>query len=161
MIKQVSLEDDFAKLSQLLNDAFRPVADEFGLTRENAPTNNAFITVDELKYQLIDKREFFYYLEDDKTVGFIAIERSGREPNTFYIEKVAVHPTYRHKRIGLQLMNFAVDRIIRLGGQKISIGIIDTNIRLKNWYSSQGFIETTTKVFEHLPFRVCYMEKYL
>lgn len=161
MIKPVSLEDDFVKLSQLLNDAFQPVADEFALTKESAPTNNAFITADELKSQLIDKREFFYYSEDGKTVGFIAIERSGREPNTFYIEKVAVHPIYRRKKIGLQLMNFAVNRIARLGGQKISIGIIDANVRLKDWYSSQGFVEVGVKAFDHLPFRVCYMEKYL
>jgi len=161
MIKKVSLKDDFDQLSQLLNDAFRTVAYEFGLTEENAPTNNAFITSEELKTQLIERRQFFCYIENDEPIGFIAIEKSQREIGTFYIEKVAVLPNYRHKKIGLQLMSFATNRISEQGGKKISIGIIDSNIQLKKWYSKQNFVEVGVKEFEHLPFAVCYMEKYL
>lgn len=51
MIKQVSTKDNFGLLSGLLNEAFRTVAHEFGLTKANCPTNNAFISADELKSQ--------------------------------------------------------------------------------------------------------------
>ncbi|SHE37967.1 GNAT family N-acetyltransferase [Dysgonomonas macrotermitis] len=159
MIKQVSTKDNFELLARLLNEAFRTVAHEFGLTRENCPTNNAFITGDELKSQLNEKRKFFYLTEDSKPVGFIAIEKSEREDRTFYIEKVAVHPAYRRRKMGVKLMDFATGYIRELNGSKISIGIINENVQLKKWYSLQGFRETGIKIFEHLPFDVCYMEK--
>jgi ribosomal protein S18 acetylase RimI-like enzyme len=161
MIKKVSYTDNFEALAKLLNDSFETVAEEFGLTKENCPTNNAFITADDLKSQLDEKREFYYLCEKDIPAGFIAIERSGREEGTFYIEKVAVHPDYRHNKSGIRLMDFATNQIRESGGKKISIGIIDTNIRLKNWYKRQGFTELYTKTFDHLPFDVCYMEKVL
>lgn len=41
----------------------------------------------------------------------------------------------------------------------LSIGIINENKVLKQWYSSFGFNETGFKKFPHLPFTVCFMEK--
>jgi len=60
MIQQVTKQNDFVILVKLLNDSFATVAKEFGLTKENRPTNNAFITSEELKVQLIENREFIY-----------------------------------------------------------------------------------------------------
>lgn len=159
MIQQITLQDDFSLLTKLLNEAFATVAKEFGLTKENSPTNNAFITDEELKFQLTDNREFYVYKNDTQCVGFIAIEQSLSTPGTFYIEKLAVNPDYRHSRIGLHLMNFASDRIKELGGKHISIGLIDSNTILKEWYGKQGYTVLETKHFEHLPFDVCIMEK--
>ena len=123
MIQQISVNDKFDALVQLLNEAYLTVADEFGLTKENCATNNAFITAEELKSQLTDNREFFSFVLDRKAIGFIAIEKSVRVAGTYYIEKVAVHPNFRHNGIGVKLMSFATDRIKHLGGSKISIGV--------------------------------------
>lgn len=161
MIKKVSQKNNFEILAKLLNDSFLTVAKEFGLTKENCPTNNAFISAEDLRSQSDDNREFYCLWENEMPYGFIAIEKSKREEETYYIEKVAVHPDHRHRKAGLLLMNFATDRIKNLGGKKISIGVIDTNTRLKEWYRQQGFIQTGVRVFEHLPFDVCYMEKLL
>jgi len=158
-IKKVSLEDDFQLCSSLLNEAFATVAEGFALTKENCPTNNAFITGDELKAQLTENKEFYCLFEADDIVGFIAIEQSKRDNTLFYIEKVAVHPCYRHRGAGEQLMNFATMRIVELGGKTISIGLINSNLILKKWYLGQGYSETEVKSFSHLPFDVCYMEK--
>ncbi len=160
-IRQVTLQDDFVPLAKLLNEAFATVAKEFGLTQENSPTNNAFITSDALKAQLTDNREFYACEEDGKAIGFIAIEKSLTDTDTFYIEKLAVIPASRHSGIGRQLMNFATDRIAELGGKRISIGLINSNTVLKNWYTQQGYTEFSIKTFEHLPFDVCIMERYL
>lgn len=159
MINKVLLQDDFRPYAKLLNEAFATVARDFGLTKENSPTHNAFITSEELKSQLTDNKEFFYFLDGVHLIGFIAIEKSKRENNLFYIEKVAVHPYTRHKGIGKQLMDFATGRITELGGNKISVGLINSNTILKEWYKRQGYHETGVKTFEHLPFDVCYMEK--
>lgn len=161
MIKKVTQQDDFHLFSKLLNDSFATVAAEFGLTKENSPTNNAFITPKELYSQLTENREFYYYEENNIIIGFIALEQSLNNQNIFYIEKVAVHPDFRNKGLGKELMNFAIFRIIQLGGQEISIGLIDSNHKLKDWYNNQGFIETGIKSYEHLPFNVCFMSKYL
>jgi len=162
MIRKVHFHDNFNIYAKLLNESFADVACEFGLTMENSPTNNAFITEEKLRLQLSEKeREFFYFEENNVIIGFIAIERSSNKENIFYIEKVAVHPQYRHKGIGKQLMDFAIGRIIELKGEEISIGLIEANSKLKNWYKKQSFIEIETKSYEHLPFRVCIMHKYL
>jgi len=61
MIKQITNQADFIVLAKLLNEAFGTVAHEFGLTKEKAPTNSAFITSDELMAQLTENREFYAY----------------------------------------------------------------------------------------------------
>jgi len=159
MIQEISLQDNFRVLAQLLNDSFGTVANDFGLTIENCPTNSAFITSEELESQLAENREFYAFNDDDASVGFIAIERSLGEAGTYYIEKVAVHPDFRREGIGQQLMRFAEDRIEKLGGNRISIALIDSNAVLKKWYMKQGFAITEIKIYEHLPFDVCFMEK--
>lgn len=159
IIKQVNRQSDFTALAQLLNQAFATVAKEFGLTKENSPTNNAFINGEQLKSQLTHNREFYVYKENTQCIGFIAIEQALNTPGTFYIEKLAVSPDYRHAGIGIKLMNFASERIKQLGGKYISIGLIDSNIVLKNWYQKQGFSVIEIKKFPHLPFDVCIMEK--
>lgn len=159
MIQKVNKQDNFAALAKLLNEAFATVAKEFGLTKENSPTNNAFITGEELKSQLTENREFYVYKENTHLAGFIAIEKSSSTPDTFYIEKLAVIPEFRHLGVGLRLMDFASSRINELGGKRISIGLIDSNTRLKEWYAEQGYVVSGIKRFDHLPFDVCMMEK--
>lgn len=192
MIRPVTLRDDFVPLAELLNRAFAPVAEAFGLTRENSPNHNAFITGSELKAQLTGNREFYLWTEQEQEqeqeqahaqeeanekeekkrariqgsgqelpVGFIAIERSASAPGTFYIEKVAVRPRYRHAGVGRRLMEFATERIAALGGKRISIGLIDSHNVLKSWYADQGYVQTAVRNFAHLPFEVCLMEKKL
>ena len=83
------------------NEAFTTVAKEFSLTKENNPTNNAFITSDELKSLVIESMEFYTYEGKGKIVGFFAIEQPLSTPDTFYIEKLVVIPDYRHLGIGI------------------------------------------------------------
>jgi len=159
MIERITPDSDFAAPTRLLNTAFATIAQQFGFTKESNPTNNAFITADELRKQLTDNREFYCYRKDDEIIGFIALEKSSTEPGTFYIEKVGVHPDYRHAGIGLKLMDFATQRICQLGGRRISIGLIDSNTILKQWYQKQGYKQFLIRSFAHLPFDVCLMEK--
>jgi len=162
MIKKVTEKDNFKSLAKLLNDSFITVIDDLGITKDNCPSHNAFIDDVTLKSKLIAANREFYQLEiNGSSIGFIAIEKSKSEKDTFYIEKVAVHPDFRHEGLGNQLMDFATKRILDLGGKKISIGLIDTNTELKNWYQNQGYLETGTKIFDHLPFNVCFMDKRL
>ncbi len=156
---RINPQEDLSATIRVLNAAFGTVAEKFGFTKETNPTNNAFIDASMLREQL-DKGICLYAgIVDGEYGGCIAIEKSSSQPDVYYIEKVAVLPQLRNKGYGIELINFATCKIKELGGRSISVSLIDSNTPLKNWYLSQGFTETSTKDFEHLPFRVCFMHK--
>jgi len=88
--------------------------------------------------------------------GSVGIQ-SGKEESEYYIERLTVLPAFRHKQYGKKLLDKAIEEIKMRKGKYISIGIINENTRLKNWYLNYGFIEKGTRRFEHLPFTVCFM----
>jgi len=146
------------ELAEVIRRSFQSVADEFGITRENAPTNPAFITSELLRSSIDAGVRFFCALNNGKIVGCIAIQYSG-ENALYYLERVAVVPELRHGGIGAQLVDYALKKIAEAGGCRVSIGIINENLRIKQWYASLGFIESSLKKFDHLPFTVCFMER--
>ena len=147
--------DDCAKV---IRESFITVANDFNLTRENAPTNPAFIEGDTLNKMYEKNISMFTVYKSDVQIGFVAIE-SGLTP--YYMEKLAILPEYRHKGYGIKVMDFVMRFVKSRGGKRVSIGIINENTVLKNWYISYGFRETGTKTYPHLPFTVCFMEKEL
>lgn len=155
----VNSKNDLSAVVNVLNVSHGTVAKDFGFTKDTNPTNNAFIDEQTLQAQLSNGIDLYTISNNDKLIGCIAIEKSSRETDTFYIEKVSVIPEFRNQGYGLKLMNFATSKIKSLGAKAISISLIDSNSKLKNWYLSQGFTETGFKDFEHLPFRVCFMNK--
>lgn len=157
--KFVEPSNDLSEIVRVLNVSHGTVAKDFGFTKDNNPSNNAFITESTLRTQLNKGINLYSMLCDDKLIGCVAIEKSAKEIDTFYIEKVSVVPDFRNQGNGVKLMDFATSKIKKMGGKSISIALIDSNKKLKNWYSAQGFTESGTKDFEHLPFRVCFMNK--
>lgn len=155
------IENDFSAVIHVLNVSHGTVATQFGFTRETNPSNNAFIDEPTLRMQLNAGIRLYGMMVDDVLVGCIAVEESTKEAETFYIEKVSVLPEYRNQGYGVALMNFATELIQQAGGRFISIALIDSHPVLKKWYLSQGFIQTGTKSYEHLPFDVCFMRKEL
>lgn len=160
-ILNINPSQDLSEIVNVLNQSHKTVADKFGFTKEDNPSNNAFIDEPALKEQLNNGIQLFGLSNEEEIIGCIAIEKSKSKDGTFYIEKVSVLPKYRKKGYGCKLMDFATNKIKELGGKEVSIALIDSYTELKNWYLNQGFVETGTKDFEHLPFRVCFMNKIL
>ena len=156
---RVDTNDNLSSVVKVLREAHGTVAEEFQFTKENNPTNSAFIDERTLRAQLEKGIELYQLTDHEKSIGCIAIEKSAHEAGTFYIEKVSIIPEERHQGHGVRLMEFAAGLIRERGGQWISIALIDANTRLKQWYIMQGFKETGTKDFPRLPFRVCFMRK--
>ena len=159
---KISLIDpnhDLSEVVKVLNLSHETVAKEFGFTKESNPSNNAFIDETTLRMQLNKGIDLYVMSIDKRQIGCIAMEKSLKETDTYYIEKVSVIPEFRHHGYGEKLMDFAISKIKDLGGKTVSIALIDSNERLKKWYKLQGFNETGFKDFEHLPFRVCFMSK--
>lgn len=155
VIRRVS--ENLQECAEVVRNAFITVAEEFHLTKENAPTNPAFLGDDSLEKMRLKGAAMFGAYEGETCIGFVAAQQADEE--NFYMERLAVLPEYRHKGVGRKLMDTVFDYVRENGGKKVSIGLINKNIRLKNWYLQYGFIETGLKQFDHLPFEVCFMEK--
>lgn len=155
---KVNSQKDLENSLIIINKSFITVADDFGLTKENSPTNPAFINIDSLKSLILKTDDLFLLKHNTKPVGFYALENSG-DNIVYYLERLSILPDYRHNGLGEKLLDHAFDEVKNRDGKKISIGIIDNNIKLKNWYIRYGFKENLIKKYDHLPFDVCFMSK--
>jgi len=156
MIKELFTEKELLISVEIIRSSFKTVRDKFNLTRDNCPTHPSFITYDDLLILKNKGLNFFGFFEKNLQIGFVATEKAGKD--AYYIEKLAVLPDYRRRGHGKSLMLFAMDYVKKSDGRTISIGVINEDSLLKNWYMELGFKETTTKKFSHLPFTVCFME---
>lgn len=98
----------------------------------------------------------YTFYENGDRAGFVRLTKKGDA--VFELEKLAVLPEYRHRGYGKRLVGFARDEAGKLGAPKITIGIIEENARLKDWYAMNGFVHAGTRRFSHLPFTVGFME---
>ena len=146
---------EIQRSAEIIRQSFKTVADKFGLTKENASTNGAFLEDAKLFDEFNKGIKMFGLFDNEIQIGFVALERHNGE--TFYIERLAVLPEYRHKGGGRHLMDYIKEYVKQAGGKVISIAIIYENKQLLNWYKAYGFEETGTKVFPHLPFTVCFL----
>jgi len=142
--------------AEVIRQSFATVAKDFGLTRENCPTHTSFITNERLASRIKDGYFPYGYFAGDKLVGFVSLtELSG---GVFELNNLSVLPEYRHYGYGRELLDFCKKKVKELGGSKITIGIIEENTVLKEWYADNGFIHTGTKKFDHMPFTAGFME---
>jgi ribosomal protein S18 acetylase RimI-like enzyme len=141
----------------IIRNSFITVANVLGLTPENAATNPAFLTFEKFKAAVAKGILMFGLFSEKRQVGFVALEIA--EDRVYYMERLAVLPEFRHQGFGVKLMDFVFEYVRSLGGQKVSIAIIDENEVLKRWYLKYGFEPTEIKHYPHLPFTVCFMEK--
>jgi ribosomal protein S18 acetylase RimI-like enzyme len=156
-IREITNESELRSSARVVRNAFRTVALELNLTRENNPTHPSFMTTGRLRADRDKGVNFFGLFSGDRQIGFIAVERA--DATLYYIERLAVLPKYRHRGYGQKLMEFAFEHIRVNGGKKVSIGIINEQTVLKDWYQGLGFEEVSTREFAHLPFTVCFMER--
>ncbi len=159
MVDYVILEisrEELIPWVDVIREGFGTVADDLQLTVENCPTNGAFTTLERLTNDY-DKGNLMYGLWlEGKPAGFTELEE--KDNGLFYLEKITVLPQYRHEEWGAFLLDFSKSRIRELGGSRISIGIIEENTVLREWYLRHGFAHKGTKKFDHLPFTVGFME---
>lgn len=151
-IKEHELDDCI----HVIRQGFGTVAKEFGLTQENCPTNGAFMKKERLIFEREKGNLQFGLLYENQLVGFMELAQIDEE--MYSLEKLAVLPEFRHKGFGKKLMDYAKKILKDRKGNLITIGIIEENTVLKNWYLDYGFIHKGTQIFEHLPFTVGFME---
>lgn len=160
MIKRVD-EHDIPECVKVIKESFITVANEFGLTKENAPKYTAFsITEERLYRQLLEEHRPMYAFYDKGIIaGYYSLLSQGG--NECELNNLCVLPSYRHKGIGEELLKHAIKTARELGCVKINIGIVEENRVLKRWYETFGFEHIGTKKFDFFPFICGYMEKNL
>jgi ribosomal protein S18 acetylase RimI-like enzyme len=149
-------EENLAECAEVIRRGFLTVAKDFGLTKENSPTNGAFIQKERLAEERGKGHIMYGMTDQSKIIGYMQLERNTQE--LYYLQKLVILPEYRHKGLGTRLLDYAREQVGEMGGKRISIGIIEENAVLKNWYLAYGFKPTGTRKFEHLPFTVGFME---
>ncbi|MBR5232950.1 MAG: GNAT family N-acetyltransferase [Clostridia bacterium] len=126
------------------------------MTENNCPSHTAFMTIDKLQKQFDDGRPMFLFYQDAIPVSYFSLSKCSDEE--WELNNLAVLPDYRHLGIGKSMVDYAVKMVKSYGGNKISIGIIEENSTLKNWYLKLGFNHISIRQFEHLPFTVGFMK---
>ncbi|HEY8421246.1 MAG TPA: GNAT family N-acetyltransferase [Thermoclostridium sp.] len=144
---------------KVINESFATVAREFNLTEQNCPRHPSFMKIDTLQQRYADGYQMYGLYEQDKLVGYVSI--SVDDNNAAELHNLAVLPGYRHKGYGKSLLDFCEKKAKEMGCNKIKIDIIEENKVLKDWYLKNGFVHLFTKIFNHLPFTVGFMEKYI
>ena len=155
VVKEVS-EDDLGTCTQIIREGFATVANDFNLTQKNYPTNGAFIKQRRLKADMEKGNCMYGLFLDTRQIGFVQLDQG--DENRFDMKKLTVLPRYRHLGGGKCLLDFIRQEVKRRGGSRITIGILEENVVLKEWYLKNGFVHTGTRVFDHLPFTVGFMQ---
>lgn len=156
MIIQVENRTQLNICLDIIHRGFATVAWDFGLTENNCPSHTAFINFYKLEKQFDEGRPMFLFYKEDIPVGYFSLAKCSDE--VWELNNLAVLPEYRRLGIGKAMVDYAVATVKNYGGNKISIGIIEENSTLKNWYLKLGFTHISTRKFEHLPFTVGFME---
>jgi diamine N-acetyltransferase len=152
-------EEDIEVLVKTIRACFRDVAERFGLTEENSPRHPSNCAVEWIEQEM-DRGVRYFILESEGMVsGCVALEFASSE--VCYLERLGVLPNQRRRGFGKALAGHVLSEARRLGAGHVDIGIIAEDKELKDWYKRLGFIETETKEFAHLPFRVTFMSREL
>lgn len=82
----------------------------------------------------------FYKIQEDETIICFAICRFLKTKNILSIDKIGVHPNYRGKNIGSELISQ-----IKSKYNKIRIDVVAENTMAVNFYKKNGFVEVGRK----------------
>ncbi|MBE6814716.1 MAG: GNAT family N-acetyltransferase [Clostridia bacterium] len=157
MIVQVDNYEQLNICCEIIQKSFLTVAEEFGITKNNCPSYTGFITIDKLRKQFDEDKLMFLYYDGNIPVGYFSLSECS--DGEWELNNLAVLPELRHLGIGKSLVDFATEKIKENNGNKIYLGIVEENVRLKKWYEKLGFVHIGVKKFENLPFTVGFMKK--
>ena len=87
-MRALSIKKDLMNSVAIIRKAFSTVANKFNITQINCPTNPAYITIQKLNLLKEKGTKLFglYYYQEQ--IGFVAIERSRDDSDTYFMEKI-------------------------------------------------------------------------
>jgi ribosomal protein S18 acetylase RimI-like enzyme len=88
----------------------------------------------------------FVWTDGGRIVGNVSLAPSRREPHTWAIANVSVHPTHRRRGIARDLTRLALDEIRREGGRTAVLQVKADNLSAMALYHDLGFREVTQRI---------------
>ena len=149
--------EDLKACADVIQRSFMTVADRFGFTKENAPRFTAFAVTEEKLARQLEKGLKMTVLrsESGRIIGYYSL--APKEDGTCELGNLCVLPEYRRSGYGELLLNDAREKARAAGRKAITIGIVEENTALGQWYEKAGFIHTGTEKFDFFPFTCGYM----
>jgi diamine N-acetyltransferase len=80
----------------------------------------------------------FVAVVDGVVAGYLKTQ-AAQEEGRFYVSSVYVLPGYQGKKLGTRLMHAAEDLALRVGFDRIWLGVMVQNLGALNWYRKTGF----------------------
>lgn len=160
MIRKMKISDA-SHCARLIQESFLTVAREFGLNPENAPRYTAFsISPERLEWQYMEGRAMFVYENEElEIIGYYSINIAGFEECELL--NLCVKPECRHHKIGEELFRHAVEQAKRWKFKEMTIGILEENMVLREWYETLGAKHIGIRKFDFFPFTCGYMKIHL
>ena len=160
MIREVR-RDEIPVCATLIKKSFMTVADEYGITEENAPRFTAYATTNERLFWQMESehRPMYVYVDDGALCGYYSLLT--QENCECELSNLAVLPEYRHKGIGKKLLEHSYAVAQNKGCRVMNIGIVEENKRLRKWYEDNGATHLGTHKFDFFPFTCGYLRKEL
>lgn len=160
MIRAIA-EKDLPQCAAVIRESFLTVAGEFGLTEDNAPRFTAFaVSTERLSWQFHQEhRPMFGCFYEGALAGYYSLFH--QEGDAWELNNLCVLPAFRHQGLGARLLEHAIETARSFGGEKLTLGLVEENRRLREWYEGFGFDHMGTKKYEFFPFTCGYMEKVL
>jgi len=152
---RVCTADDIDALVTTIRSAFGTVAERLGLNEQNCPTHASNCTAEWIRRDTARGIRYFVLESEGRVAGSIALEQV--RPGLCNLERLAVLPHQRRRGYGEALVKHVLSEAATLGCRDVRIGIIASEVALKDWYRRLGFVETETRDFSQLPFRVTFM----
>lgn len=154
MINGINKIDSYNKLQNCLDIiqvSYKKRDEELNLLKDEY--RHSYLSFDELKSMYDKSIKMYGYYDNNIQVGFVSFDI--RE-NNIKIKDIVVLPNYQNKGIGTILLDFVKDIAIKENKQKLVLGMIDANEKLKNWYLKYGFV--ITEVVTYPTQKVAYLE---
>jgi GNAT superfamily N-acetyltransferase len=142
-------------LVEMIRGSFQDVADRFGLNAENCPRHPSNCRADWIEKDMARGVKYYVLEYEGHVAGSVALEWV--RPGLCNLERLAVLPAWRRRGFGTALVEHVLAEAGDLGCSTVRIGVIADQTELKEWYGGFGFVETETRDFAHLPFRVAFL----
>ena len=142
--------------AEVIRMSFATVAKEFDITEQNFPNHTSFMTAEKLQNHFNWGWQMYGLYDGARLIGYVSLSKIFGD--TFELHNLAVLPEFRRNGYGRRLLDFCKAKVKESGGSKITLGMIEENTVLKDWYTANGFRHTGMKWFKNWPFTVGFME---
>lgn len=146
--------DRYAECLDVLRAGFATEVADFGITRENTPSNPAFWEDSAVAAVVGRGFDLFAVEQGGRIVGCAFIGPSKSRPDVWSLRHLAVDPTTRHAGYGAALVAEGARRARAAGAEVLAIGIVAENVRLSEWYRRLGFESIDKTAYPGLVFTV-------